>query len=83
MAQGLGVIVLCTGRMSDISKYNEIESLTRVVVGNQNGLVTDGTPSQHGYFQNNLRFTDRDLEAGEGLSYMFDGGNCIKIKPMR
>lgn len=83
MAQGLGVIVLCTGRMSDISKYNEIESLTRVVVGNQNGLVTDGTPSQHGYFQNNLRFADRDLEAGEGLSYMFDGGNCIKIKPMR
>lgn len=80
MAQDLGVIVLCTGRMSDIAKYNEIESLTRVIVGNQNGLVMDGTPAQHSYFQNNLKFTDRDLEAGEGLSYQFAGGKCIKIK---
>ena len=80
MAQGLGVIVLCAGRMADIARYNEIESLTRVIVGNQNGLVMNGTPAQHEYFQNNLKFTDRDQEAGEGLSYQFDGGKCIKIK---
>ena len=80
MAQDLGVIVLCSGRMSDIAKYNEIESLTRVIVGNQNGLVMNGTPAQHSYFQNNLKFTDRDLEAGEGLSYQFANGKCIKIK---
>lgn len=80
MAQDLGVIVLCAGRMSDIAKYNEIESLTRVIVGSQNGLVMNGTPAQHGYFQNSLKFTERDLEAGEGLSYQFAGGKCIKIK---
>ena len=80
MAQDLGVIVLCAGRMSDIAKYNEIESLTRVIVANQNGLVMNGTPAQHEYFQNNLKFTERDLEAGEGLSYQFSGGKCIKIK---
>lgn len=80
MAQDLGVIVLCAGRMSDIAKYNEIESLTRVIVANQNGLVMNGTPAQHEYFQNNLKFTERDLEAGEGLSYQFVGGKCSKIK---
>ena len=83
MAQGLGVIVLCSGRMSDIAKYNEIESLTRVIVGNQNGLVTGGTPAQHSYFQNNLKFTEKDLEAGEGLTYLFTGGKCTKIKLMQ
>ena len=82
MAQDLGVIVLCSGRMADISKYNEIESLTRVIVGNQNGLVMNGTPAQHSYFQNNLKFTDRDLEAGEGLSYLFINGKCSKLKMM-
>lgn len=80
MAQDLGVIVLCSGRMSDIAKYNEIESLTRVIVANQNGLVMNGSPAQHEYFQNNLKFTERDMEAGEGLSYQFSGGKCIKIK---
>lgn len=83
MAQGLGVMVLTAGRMADISKYNEIESLTRVIVANQNGLITDGTPAQHDYFQNDLKFTDRDAEAGEGLTYRFAGGKCIKIKVMQ
>lgn len=80
MAQGLGVIVLCAGRMADIAKYNEIESLTRVIVGNQNGLALNGTPAQHGYFQNDLKYTQRDQEAGEGLSYAFTQGKCTKIK---
>ncbi len=80
MAQGLGVIVLCSGRMADIAKYNEIESLTRVIVGYQNGLVLNGTPSQHDYFQNDLKYSERDAEAGEGLSYRFSGGKCIRIK---
>lgn len=83
MAQDLGVVVLCSGRMSDIAKYNEIESLTRVIVGNQNGVVMNGTPAQHSYFQNNLKFTERDLEAGEGLTYMFVNGKCSKIKMMQ
>lgn len=80
MAQGLGVMVLCAGRMADIAKYNEIESLTRVIVGNQNGLALNGTPAQHGYFQNDLKYTQRDQEAGEGLSYAFTQGKCTKIK---
>lgn len=82
MAQNLGVIVLCAGRMSDISRYNEIESLTRVIVGNQNGLVLDGTPAQYGFFQNNLKYNERDQQAGEGLSYLFVGGTCKKVKLM-
>lgn len=83
LAQDLGVIVLVAGRMGDISKYNEIESLTRCIIANQNGLVTDGTPAQHNYFQNNLKYSERDLEAGEGYTYLFDGGKCSKIKLMQ
>lgn len=83
MAQDLGVIVLCGGRMADIAKYNEIESLTRVVVGNQNGVTTSGTPAQHTYFLNNLRFTDRDTEAGENLFYCYSNGKCTKVRLMQ
>ena len=45
MAGGLGIVVICAGRVSDISHYNEIESLTRVIVANQNGLAIGGTPA--------------------------------------
>ncbi len=83
LAQNLGVIVLSAGRVADISKYNEIETLTRCIVGNQNGLALDGSPAQHSYFQNNLKFTERDLEAGEGFCYHFSGGKCNKIKIMK
>lgn len=80
LAQNLGVIVLSAGRMSDISKYNEIESLTRVIVGNQIGLTVSGTPAQYGFFQNNLKYNERDLEAGEGNGYVYVNGKCSKIK---
>lgn len=83
MAQDLGVIVLCAGRIADLQKYNEIESLTRVIIGNQNGLTLNGTPAQHSYFQNNLKYTDRDSEPGEGLSWLYTDGKCIKIKPIQ
>lgn len=81
LAQGLGVMVLAAGRMGDIAKYNEIESLTRCIIANQNGLVTDGTPAQHSYFQNDLKYSERDTEAGEGYTYLFSDGKCLKIKP--
>ena len=80
MAGGLGIIVVCSGLMADITRYNEIESLTKVIVANQNGLVTGGTPAQCPYFESNLKFSERDIEAGEGNAYAFSGGNCVRIK---
>ncbi len=80
LAQGLGVIVLTAGRMADMEKYNEIESLTRAIVGNQNGLATGGTPSQLAFFQNNLKYADKEQEAGEGNGWLFTGGKCRKVK---
>lgn len=82
LAQNLGVIVLAAGRMSDISKYNEIESLTRVIVGNQNGLAVAGTPAQLSFFQNNLKYSEKDTEPGEGNGYLFVNGSCTRIKLM-
>lgn len=83
LAQDLGVIVIAAGRLSDISKLNEIESLTRVIVSNQNGLVIDGTPAQYTYFQNNLKYSEREIEAGEGNGYLFINGKCSKIKMLK
>ena len=78
MAGGLGVIVICAGRVSDISHYNEIESLTRVIVANQNGLVLGGAPAQYPYFRNNLKYSEKEIEAGEGNAYAFNDGICRK-----
>ena len=80
MADGLGVIVICAGRVSDISHYNEIESLTRVIVANQNGLVLGGALAQYPYFRNNLKYSEKEIEAGEGNAYAFNDGICRKIK---
>lgn len=80
LAKHLGVIVICAGRVADIAKYNEIESLTRVIVANQNGLVLDGSPAQYGFFQNNLKYNERDIELEEGNAYAFINGKCSKIK---
>ena len=80
MAGGLGVIVICAGRVSDISHYNEIESLTRVIVANQNGLALGGTPAQYPFFRNDLKYSEKDVEAGEGNAYSFVDGVCRKIK---
>lgn len=80
MAGGLGVIVLCAGRMADIARYNEIESLTRVIVANQNGLATGGSPSQYPYFRNDLKYAEKEIDAGEGNAYAFTNGSCKKIR---
>lgn len=80
LAQHLGVVVLCSGRITDISRYNEIESLTRVIVSSQNGLAVGGTPAQHSYFQNNLSYAEKDKEAGEGFGYFYENGKCFKVK---
>lgn len=80
MAGGLGIIVICAGRISDISHYNEIESLTRVIVSNQNGLAIGGTPAQYPYFRNNLKYSEKEIEAGDGNAYTFVNSVCKKVK---
>lgn len=80
LAQNLGIIVISAGNISDILKYNEIDTLTRVIVGNQNGISVSGTPSVHNYFRNNLNYNEKNIEAGEGNAYAFINGKCIKIK---
>ena len=80
LAQNLGVIVLCAGRMSDMAKYNEIESLTRCIIANQNGIALGATPAQVAFFNNNLRYNEKDQEAGAGNVYAFVKGKCMKVK---
>ena len=56
LATDFGVIVTAAGRMADIAKFNEIETLTRLIVSYQNGIAMNGTPAQHTYFSNDLKF---------------------------
>ena len=80
LATDFGVIVTAAGRMADIAKFNEIETLTRLIVSYQNGIAMNGTPAQHTYFSNDLKYNERDSEAGEGFGYLFSSGKCRKIK---
>lgn len=82
LAQQLGVMIFTAGRVADISKYNEIESLTRVIVGNQKGLLISGNASMAGFYQNDLRYNEKSVELQEGEAYFFNNGKCRKIKPM-
>lgn len=80
LAADFGVVVIAAGRMADMAKFNEIETLTRLIISYQNGIAMNGTPAQHTYFQNDLKYNERDNEAGEGFGYLFSAGKCIKIK---
>lgn len=80
LAQNLGIVIIAYGNVADMSKYNEIESLTRVIVGNQKGIALSGVPAMYGFFRNNLNYNEKNLEAGEGNAYAFVNGRCIKIK---
>lgn len=80
LAQNLGVIVVASGNAFEISKRNEYESLTRVIVSNQNGIVLSGTPAMYSFFQNNLKYSEKEIDVGDGNAYVFKSGTCIKVK---
>ncbi len=80
LAEGLGVLVFVGGLAADVTKYNEIESLTRVIIGNQKGLLLSSSPSTCGFFKNSLKYSEKEIPAGEGNAYLFDEGKCEKIK---
>lgn len=82
LAQNLGVIVLCAARTLDICRYNEIESLTRVIVANQNGLALEGSPVDHSFFRNTLKYSERDIAVKDGNAYLYTDGECRMIKIM-
>ncbi len=80
MAAGLGIVVLCACRTADATRLNEIESLTRVIVACQNGLGICGSPSRFPFFKNNLKYSEKEIEAGKGNAYAYSDGVCKKIK---
>ncbi len=82
LAQGLGVLIFAAGRAADLARYNEIESLTRVLIGNQKGIVLGGSPSLCSFFINDLNYQEKVRELKEGEAYLYDKGTCRKIKPV-
>lgn len=82
LAEGLGVLVFAGGMSDDLAKYNEIESLTQAIISCQKGIVLSGAPNGYTFFHNSLKYNEKAVEAGQGNGYLFDGGNCEKIKWM-
>ena len=81
-AQHLGVNVFVGGRGTDLSRYNEIESLTRAVISNQQGIVLSGSAALHVFFHNNLDYVQKSTELKKKEAYVFDNGSCVKIMPV-
>ncbi len=79
-AQGLGLLVLAAGRVADLGSLNSIEAMTNTIVSNQKAIGLGGSASIHSYLNNDLSYKEKELDAGEGNGYLFDGGHCRKIK---
>lgn len=80
MAGGLGVLVFAAGRAADLARYNEIESLTRVLVGGQKGVALGGSASLCSFFENNLKYEEKGRELKADEAYVFDCGICKKVR---
>ena len=80
LAQGLGVLVFAAGRVSDLERYNEIESLTRAIVGGQLAVGLGASAAVHTFLRNDLSYKEKEQEPGEGTGLFFDGGRCVRIK---
>lgn len=80
LAKNLGVLFVAAGRTADVSRLSDIERLTSTVVKVQKGLAIDGSPAQYPFFVNKLSYSERDVDCGDGNAWLFDNGNCEKIK---
>ena len=80
LAEDLGVLIFVAGRIGDVSRLADLEPLTSTIIKYQNGMLTDGSPSNAGFFNNNLSFAERDQTCGQGNAWLFNNGECDKIK---
>lgn len=80
LAEGLGVLVFVAGRVADIERYNEIESLTRAIVANQRAVAIGGNAAMHSYLTNELSYKEKDQPIGDGNGYVYIDGQCAKMK---
>ena len=80
LAQHLGVIVITSGSIADVTKNSVIETLTSSIVSCQNGLAVTGTPNQITFFKNNLKYNEKDIALEPGNGYLFVNGDCRSIK---
>ena len=82
LAEGLAVIIIAAGRTADMTRFSEIESLTRAIIACGNGLTMPGTPSQAPFFCKSLKYNEKETQSGDGNGFLFYEGTCKKIKLM-
>lgn len=80
LAQNLGVIVFAACRVADLEKYNAIESLTRVLVSNQQAMIMSGSAAVYTMFDNDLAYNEKNVELENGDAYLYCEGKCSRIR---
>lgn len=82
LAENLGVIVFASCRLADLSRLNEIETLTRAMVSYQNGVGLGATAGTYSFFNCDLKYNEKEVDCGDGNAWRFFNGSCRKIKIM-
>lgn len=80
LAKNLGVMVFAAGRVSELRRLNQVESMTKELIQNQNGLAIGGSASMHEFFANDLNWAEKGKELPEGDAYLYNNGTCQRIK---
>lgn len=80
LAKNLGVLLFVTGRTSDISRLCDIEPLTNTIIKYQNGICIGATASDYAFFNNKLGYSEKSVDCGNGNAWLFQNGDCKKIK---
>lgn len=78
----LGVIVIAAGRVTDISKLADIDSIVGKMVSAQNGFAISGSPSMHSYYVNDCAYDEKNVELKQYMGLLYHNGITEKIKIM-
>ena len=80
LAGGLNVVLYAAGKVADMQKYAEIESLTRAIVMCQKGIALSDSAALFPFFKNDLSYAEKSAEFGKNSGMLFDEGVAKKIK---
>ena len=83
LAQYLGIIVVAAGRLEDIRRYNEIETLTRAIVSQQNAVALEGCPADYSFMMNGMDYQQKARKTEKGSGFRFHSGECSVIKVIK
>lgn len=83
MAKNMGVLVIASGRSSELMSFQINEPLTKTLLNAQRGIALGGNAGMHRYFPMNLSYEERSAEIAAGNALMVMQGNVRHIRWMQ